>query len=339
MKLSIKVLILLLTVTCSIPKQDGTNSMNTVSKPSVFKSVVDDVNTLQFDENQRVPLYTSIDFGKTWKPINTEIPKDANVSFIEPFEEELVVATDNYGVFISKNNRTKWMAISDNLPSKKINALHVNNNEIYVATYNSGLYFTKDNGLNWETINYNLGNLNSQSILMNDEKLLAGTDDGIYELEESTKKWTLLFPNVQVLTLFKNENRLVAGTNLGTLLSTDNGKSWNWIHQEGAVHYTKLIDTTIVEMYIHNDVFISNNWGNNWINADYKPRDGSYIYEVERVENAFVMSNNYGIFQSFDGGQTWDFGLKTGKILFFELFAVDAVLYGGTRQGNEYRWK
>lgn len=339
MKYTIVIFVLISCFSCSMPKQETTVSTNANSKPLVFKPTAEHVNALQFDESQRFPLYTSTDFGKTWKPVNTEIPKDANVSFIESFGEELAVATDNYGVFISKNNKTNWTAIGDNLPSKKINALHVVDNKIYVTVYGSGLYVTNDNGLNWESINYNLGDLGSQSILMNDGKLLAGTDDGIYELEKNTKTWTLIFPNVQVLSLFKKDNRLIAGTNQGTLLSTNNGQSWNWIHQEGAVHYTKLIDTTIVEMYIHNAIFISNNWGGNWIKTDYKPREGSYVYEVERVGNAFVMSNNYGVFQSFDDGQSWNFGLKTEKILFFELFAVDEVLYGGTRQGNEYRWK
>lgn len=339
MKLSTIILISLFIVSCSTPKQETIVSTKTDSKPLVFQPITEQLNTLKFDESQRFPLYTSTDFGKTWKVLDTEIPKDANVSFIESLSEELVVATDNYGIFISKNNKTNWIAIGDNLPSKKINALHIADNKIYVAVYGSGLYMTDNNGLNWESINYNLGNLGSQSILMNDEKLLAGTDNGIYELQENTKIWTLLFPNIQVLSLFKNDNRLVAGTNQGTLLSTDNGQSWDWIHKEGAVHYTKLIDTTVVEMYIHNDVFISNNWGKDWINTNYKPREGAYVYEVERVGNALVMSNSYGIFQSYDGGQTWDLGLQTGKTLFFELFAVDNVLYGGTRQGDEYRWK
>lgn len=283
----------MLIVGCSTPKQETTTaSSRTDSKPLIFQPSINNVNTPKLEEDNRFPLYTSTDFGKTWNALNTSIPQNANVSFIELFGDELIVATDNYGVFISQNSKTDWTTISNNLRSKKINVLHVSDHKIYVSAYGSGLYFTKDKGINWESINYNLGSLESQSVLMNDGKLLAGTDDGIYELQENTKTWTLLFPNVQVLSLFKHKNRLIAGTNLGTLLSPNNGKTWNWIHEEGAVHYTKLIDTTIVEMYIYNDVFISSNWGEDWTNADYIPREGSYVYEIEQVGNGLVMSNN-----------------------------------------------
>lgn len=45
------------------------------------------------------------------------------------------------------------------------------------------------------------------------------------------------------------------------------------------------------------------------------------------------MSNNYRLFQSFDGGQTWVFVLATKNILFFELFAL--TIYFTMEQGME----
>ena len=67
-----------------------------------------------------------------------------------------MMATDNAGVFLSSENRTKWTSIGDKLPNKKINALYIDGNDILVGVYQKGIYKSADNGNTWTSLNFNL---------------------------------------------------------------------------------------------------------------------------------------------------------------------------------------
>jgi len=285
----------------------------------------------------RPPLLLSKDFGETWTTVSEGLPDDLQVTFLESIGNEILIASDNRGLFLSSNNRTKWEAIGIQLPNPKINALHVTKDAWYVGIYRKGIYKSEDGGNNWKTINYDLPNLNVQSILKNEQELSIGTDDGIFILEPKEKSWKSTAIKTQVLSLYEYNDILVAGTSQGTALSKDRGKSWDWIRREGAVHYTHNLDQRIVELALNGDLVYSDDWGKTWIKMDYEPRYRSYVYEIIQHGPYLLMSNNYGIHRSIDNGQTWKLIYKTEVMGFFDFLIVEDVIYGGTRIWDEYR--
>lgn len=293
-------------------------------------------NFTSTSEMDRHPLLVSTDFGKSWKKIGQGFPEDTQVSFIEKMGNEMVMATDNQGVFLSEGNKTNWQFIGEGLPGKKINALFVEEGRILVGVYQKGIYESTDRGAHWEALNYDLPNLVAQSIFM-EEEIIAGTDIGIFKLNREQQHWVALYNGVQVLSLDKQAGKLIAGTNQGTLLSENEGKDWTWIHEEGAVHYTHLVGDKVVEMYIYGDVFLSSDWGTHWTKAAYGPRAGSYVYEVVEAGDYLLMSNNYGIHRSADGGQNWQLVFATEKMGFFDFMVEGDIVYSGTRTWDEYR--
>ena len=287
--------------------------------------------------DKRLPLLVSSDFGKTWESTVNNLPDDIQVSFIEEKGSEMVLASDNMGVFISSENKSKWNSIGDKLPNKKINALSISKEKIYVGVYHQGMYRTTNEGQTWESLNYDLQNLNVQSILKLDKQLLIGTDEGIYVLDDNTRLWKETNVKSQVLSIFEYDGRLVAGTSQGTLISENKGSHWEWIRKEGAVHYTHNIGKRIIELVLNGDIVYSDDWGENWNQTQYGPRKGSYVYEIIESGEYQLISNNYGIHRSNDNGNTWELIFKTESMAFFDLISIEDKIYGGTRSWDEYR--
>lgn len=229
--------------------------------------------TIHIPSQNRSPLMVSNDYGKSWNNASGNLPEDLQVSFIEPIGNELVIASDNKGIYISDSGRTLWNAIGNQLPNPKINALHLSNDIIYTGVYKSGIFESYDIGKTWMSLNENLPNLNVQAILECKNQLIIGTDIGIFILNRKSEKWISTSLKVQTLSIYAQNNYLIAGTSLGTALSKDGGQTWEWIRTDGAVHYThpvgnpvgnpvgSNIEKTIIELALNGDIVFSDDWG------------------------------------------------------------------------------
>ncbi|MEM8901064.1 MAG: hypothetical protein AAGC85_23340, partial [Bacteroidota bacterium] len=220
---------------------------------------------------------------------------------------------------------------------KKLNALYVDEDDIYVGVYREGLYRSSDEGQTWTSLNLDLPNLNVQAVHVYQNRVFVGTDLGIYQLNAEESYWEAAIIGPQILSIYDYQEKLIAGTSQGSLLSSDIGKSWKWIRQEGAVHYTHNIDQRIYELALNGDLMYSDDFGESWTETFYEPRSGSYVYEVAQVGEALVMSNNYGIHISEDHGVNWNLTYPTEEMGFFDFLVIGKQIYGGTRPWDEYR--
>ena len=285
----------------------------------------------------RHPVLISRDFGESWEASSNGLPQNLQVSFMELKGEEIVLASDNKGIYISENQRSVWRSIADELPNPKINALHVQGEIIYAGVYRQGIFRSSDEGESWESLNFDLPNLNIQSILFFEGKLFVGTDQGIFYQEKEQEHWIASELKGQVLSMYAYQGKLIIGSSQGTALSLDGGENWKWIRQEGAVHYTLNIGERIIELALNGDLVYSDDWGESWQNINYEPRYGSYIYEITHLKDFQLFSNNYGLHRSKDAGKNWNLIHKTENLAFFDLIIIGDDLYGGTRSWDEFR--
>lgn len=298
----------------------------------------DSISTIGIDKGlERGIVAFSSDKGLTWESLNEGLPVNTQAAFLDKKDNELLLATDNQGIFMTEGGKSRWKNIGKGLPASKINALHVAGSEIYVAAYQQGIFKSSDNGSSWQALNQGLPNLSVQAILKVDGSLIVGTDAGIFKREIIPGVWQQTFSSSQILSLNELNGNLIAGTASGVLRSTDKGENWKQIHAERAIHYTSFIDNTIYAMYMSGDVFMSKDLGNTWMKFTYSPSYRAYIYELTKIEDDLIMSNSYGLFKSKDNGKSWSNYLKEERFIFFDFLVVDDMLYGATRIANEYR--
>jgi photosystem II stability/assembly factor-like uncharacterized protein len=288
----------------------------------------------------RAALYRSADRGQTWAALPTNLPMDTDVTFLEKRGPQLLLATENNGLFLSDTKGQDWKQIGSALPEPKITALHLAGTAIYAGVYQKGIYVSHDEGAHWTSLNSDLPDLRVRAIATTtDGTLLVATDRGIFRRSAEQDHWTAVFSEGQVISLNQEGGKLVAGAVTGVLLSEDQGLHWRRIHREGAAHNTALLEGHIVVMNISGDLFLSEDWGKSWRKAVYLPRAGSYVYEMVKAGDHLVMSNNYGLHRSADWGRTWTLILPTEELVFNDFVASGDTLFAGTRSWNERRGK
>ena len=141
--------------------------------------------------------------------------------------------------------------------------MHVLGNIIYAGVYKQGLFKTDNEGQSWESLNSSLPSMTVQSVWSIDDKILAGTDEGLFILPKGAKSWQPTNIKVQVLSIYEYEKVLVIGTSQGTAISRDQGENWTWVRKQGAVHYTHNVGKRMVEFNISGDLFYSDDFGKN----------------------------------------------------------------------------
>ncbi|MEO0341745.1 MAG: hypothetical protein AAF242_21390 [Bacteroidota bacterium] len=287
--------------------------------------------TTEEQEIIRQAAYFSTDQGYTWTPMTKGLPGYTEGSFLDTFGEELLLATDNVGLFVTTNGRSQWKNISGQLPSSKINAIWTEGEQIYAGVYKAGIYTTDDLGKTWTDITYNLDDKRVQAIRIINGRLYVGTDSGIAKLNPKTQTWIPLYTGTQILSLEHLDGRIIAGASRGTLISTQNDTDWQWANEYGAVHYTRLLDETIFALQINGNLHRSTDLGSSWQNISYQPQQRSYIYEVVGIGDELILSNNHGLHRSSDNGQSWKLYQPNTDYFYFDIIEVDGILYSTTR--------
>ncbi len=91
-------------------------------------------------------LYHTTDYGKTWRRIDNNIPRDqfTRVVRADPDREGLLYAGTEKGMFISFDNGRNWQSFQLNLPIVPITDLTIKNDNLIVATQGRSLWMIDD---------------------------------------------------------------------------------------------------------------------------------------------------------------------------------------------------
>ena len=91
-------------------------------------------------------IYKTEDFGKTWRPIVTGLPKNTFVRVVreDPKRKGLLYAGTETGVFVSFNDGATWQSLQLNLPATPIHDLVVKEDDLVVATHGRSFWILDD---------------------------------------------------------------------------------------------------------------------------------------------------------------------------------------------------
>ena len=99
-------------------------------------------------DNSTPYVYTSEDYGATWKSIASNLPASpANVIAEHPDNANILFCGTDFGVYISKDGGKKWIAINGSIPaSVSVNDLfiHPRDKKLVIGTYGRGVYVLDD---------------------------------------------------------------------------------------------------------------------------------------------------------------------------------------------------
>ncbi len=303
-----------------------------------------------------VSIFRSDDLGRSWMPMGDGLPEDLSVTHLDTLGKQIVLASRNYGVYLSDPQRKTWRQLdTSTLPSYNINSLHVSKGSIYVGVLMQGVYVSNDSGKSWTSLNHNLKDETAKSILRTENKLLIGTDDGIYALEDGSETWQRLSDIPQFYGLLKVGDHLVASTYDGIALSSDKGKTWEVANSRIRASNIVHMDGKIIAMDVEEVVSVSEDKGKTWRPIKEFKGDNIHVFDVVKVGNELLRSQSNGIYLSKDGGEKWKdiyhfsfdepYGvmLSSGEqwnevysrpeVPIMEFIVVDGVVYGATVRG------
>lgn len=225
-------------------------------------------------------VFRSKDNGNAWEGVNNGLPL-YDITFLTiDVQENLYAAVGDKGVYISTDQGDSWTSLSAEIENKMIQTIFIDEDgTIYIAPRCEGIFKSIDGGQHWEYMNLKYKIIQTIVKLPNGQ-FLAGGNDGIYRLNETTGLWNYIsseIPKEPVHTIAFNETNstIYAGTyGLGVLRSEDNGDSWTFVNNGFAdvgygwieklvVHKDKIY--AAVSHWYFGDLYCSTNGGETWI--------------------------------------------------------------------------
>ncbi len=91
-------------------------------------------------------VFTTEDFGETWKLITDGLPYPANVIREHHRNHNLLVAGTEFGLWVSFNRGVSWMRLKNNLPTVPVDdiQIHPRDNDLILATHGRSIWVLDD---------------------------------------------------------------------------------------------------------------------------------------------------------------------------------------------------
>jgi photosystem II stability/assembly factor-like uncharacterized protein len=183
-------------------------------------------------------LWKSVDSGLKWRRVSAA-NLIINDLMIDPRNSKRVLlATDRSGVMASNDGGLTFLASNSGFAHREIRALLLDKSQsetMYAGVVNDksfgGAFVSADGGSHWTQINRGLNGSDVFALAQDaNNQLVAGTNNGLFRMEPSTRTWTSVFTTASwhpyVTDLHIDGDNWFAGTTTGLLYSHDGGRSF-----------------------------------------------------------------------------------------------------------------
>lgn len=197
-----------------------------------------------------------------WTPANNGLG-NLIVGALFTFEGTLFAGTE--GIYISRDFGASWDPAD--VGSQEISVLSFLSKDslIFAGTHGDGLFLSSDKGASWRRVSSNLPSFTViRSLASVGERVIAGTDRGIYISDEDGRNMTLADSSTEGLHVFDLvvfESDLFAGTGDGVYVSKDRGETWRAVNA-GFFPNTRVLSFAIYE----NKLFAGTSRRGMWVN-------------------------------------------------------------------------
>lgn len=251
-------------------------------------------------------VYRSLDRGHTWQSFADGLPPAATLSAIVEAAEELYVTTDYHGIYRWNEQLASWSAIGEGLPDNiDINCLVVAGKNMVLGTYRQGIYRSVDGGAHWAPAKTPMPTA-IRAMILQEDKIIAGTDDGIWESVDDGDNWQHVEGSMQVLGFTELKGKLYAAAHNGALVKSGDDE-WTYIYKDDALHDIGNDGEYVYAMTIGQRLLKSKDDGKVWTVAQQgipKPPNfytNELVYQKEDIFSAQWI----GIYHSRNNGSSW----------------------------------
>jgi photosystem II stability/assembly factor-like uncharacterized protein len=180
----------------------------------------------------------SADGGLTWKNLSEGLPKpvkddDARASNVFFANDNGLWLADGNGLYHNNPNAIAPYWEKEILPDEHSN---ITPSKMGIIAYNySGKILQKINGTNkWLPICTNFKEKKIRSVLETSTgSIFIGTDEGLFKSTDNGKTWKKVHNDGLVMKIVESNGVLMAINIGGIIRSTDDGENWDWVINEG----------------------------------------------------------------------------------------------------------
>ena len=279
-------------------------------------------------------VYFSTDNGQTWENTSAGLPENIFLSDIATAPGFLGLSTKQHGIFLFNFAKNEWSALATIPTTDEINALHFHQGKILVGTKNNGLFISPDLGKTWTPFSRGLKNLAIRKLTYLEQKLYAGTNGGLYVLQESTNQWTSEHAEtgLQVNGMRALDGDLYAGTNRGIFKKSKGERDWKQIMPGRSLHNLG-VDRKNIYALTYSELFISNDKGATW-KSDQTGMPPKYTFQVIEKDNTLLAGQWDGVYikRGLEGWALSNQGLPK------DLPVLELVVSGNTVVAGSSQW-
>lgn len=154
--------------------------------------------------------------GQSWTTIRNGLPSNFVIATsLTASANTLFCGIYEYGIYVSTNFGTSWIAASSGLTNYNISAMTTNNSFIFACTDTSGVFRSTNAGTSWHPANNGLTDLRTNTIYSYGNYLFVGTTSGgIYSSGDAGNSWMAIntgLNNKYVTSIYILQDYIYAG--------------------------------------------------------------------------------------------------------------------------------
>ena len=177
----------------------------------------------------------STDGGQTWQDISKGLPEVEQPGNFFAGESDLYVQVKNV-MYHSKSNLKTPVWEKENVPDPKGASIAFNRSGVMAFNHQGQIYQRKPAAETWFPIHTNLKRECTHTIFeTSDGTVFLGSNNGLYKSTDKGKNWKQVQNEGWVMNVVESERVLIATAKNGIMRSTDNGEHWQWVISEGGV--------------------------------------------------------------------------------------------------------
>ncbi len=291
-------------------------------------------------------IFVSINDGMTWNQVCNQDDAGTNQLNVTAFtvtNSKIFAGTWNGGILLSQNNGINWTKVNQGSTT----CLASQDTLLFAGTFTGQIYISTDDGLNFVKVMEGVKNVYLQTVALAGNNIFVGSLWGAFLLKQNATGWIQInngLKNLWVQTFAFSGSKIFAGTGGGVFVSIDSGAHWTEANDGLGNRDTRALAVRHSKIFAGTDtgIFVANIDTLNWRRVSNGLPDQPYMYIQSLAaskNNLFAGILGYGVFISYDDGNTWEQCTATAYCGDIRAIAVDDsdIFVGANGYGGVFK--